>query len=109
MNANLRSLDELSAIALASIAVAILVTAIKYAAYAWTGSVALYSDAMESIVNVVAAVIRAQTGVVIDPLTLHPVLALAPAGMIALGALAGIVPAWKAYRTDVAENLVPSS
>ena len=61
------------------------------------------------IVNVVAAVIRAQTGVVIDPLTLHPVLALAPAGMIVLGALAGIVPAWKAYRTDVAENLVPVS
>ncbi len=61
------------------------------------------------IVTVVAAVIRAQTGVVIDPLTLHPVLALAPAGMIALGALAGIVPAWKAYRTDVAENLVPVS
>ena len=56
MNANLRSLDELSAIALASIAVAILVTAIKYAAYAWTGSVALYSDAMESIVNVVTAI-----------------------------------------------------
>ncbi|MBI3879739.1 MAG: FtsX-like permease family protein [Verrucomicrobia bacterium] len=61
------------------------------------------------IVSVVAAVIREQTGVVIDPLTLHPVLLLAPAGMIALGALAGVVPAWKAYRTDVAENLVPVS
>jgi len=61
------------------------------------------------IVGAVAAVIRAQTGVVIDPWALHPVLALAPAGMIALGALAGVVPAWKAYRTDVAENLVPAS
>jgi putative ABC transport system permease protein len=62
-----------------------------------------------SIVTAVAAVIRAQTGVVIEPLAWHPVLALAPAGMIGLGALAGIVPAWKAYRTDVAENLVPAS
>jgi putative ABC transport system permease protein len=62
-----------------------------------------------SIVTAVAAVIRAQTGVVIEPLAWHPVLALAPVGMIGLGALAGIVPAWKAYRTDVAENLVPAS
>ena len=62
-----------------------------------------------AIITAVAAVIRAQTGVVIDPLTMHPVLLLAPAGMIALGAVAGIVPAWKAYRTDVAENLVPAS
>lgn len=61
------------------------------------------------ILGVVAAVIRAQTGVVIDPLAVHPVLLLAPAGMIGLGALAGIVPAWKAYRTEVAENLVPAS
>jgi cation diffusion facilitator family transporter len=29
---------------------------LKYAAYVWTGSVALYSDALESIVNVVTAV-----------------------------------------------------
>ena len=62
-----------------------------------------------SIVTAVAAVIRAQTGVVIEPLAWHPVLALAPTGMIGLGALAGVVPAWKAYRTDVAENLVPAS
>jgi putative ABC transport system permease protein len=56
-----------------------------------------------------AAVIRAQTGVVLDALAPHPVMFWAPAGMIALGALAGIVPAWKAYRTDVAENLAPAS
>jgi putative ABC transport system permease protein len=56
-----------------------------------------------------AAVIRAQTGVVLDALAPHPVMLWAPAGMIALGALAGIVPAWKAYRTDVAENLAPAS
>jgi cation diffusion facilitator family transporter len=42
--------------ALASIAVAFAVTALKYVAYLLTGSVALYSDALESIVNVVTAV-----------------------------------------------------
>lgn len=42
--------------ALASIAVAFAVMALKYVAYLLTGSVALYSDALESIVNVVTAV-----------------------------------------------------
>ena len=56
----------------------------------------------------VAAVIRAQTGVVIEPLAWSPVLVLAPLGMIALGALAGVVPAVKAYQTDVAEHLAPT-
>lgn len=40
---------------MASIAVALAVMALKYAAYLLTGSVALYSDALESIVNVVTA------------------------------------------------------
>jgi cation diffusion facilitator family transporter len=44
------------AIAAGSIAVALAVLGLKYAAYVWTGSVALYSDALESIVNVVTAV-----------------------------------------------------
>jgi len=38
-----------------SIPVAILVFALKYVAYHLTGSVALYSDALESIVNIIAA------------------------------------------------------
>jgi cation diffusion facilitator family transporter len=44
-------------IAMASVAVAVIVLAIKYAAYRMTGSVALFSDALESIVNVVAGLI----------------------------------------------------
>lgn len=44
-------------VAAASIAVAAAVMAIKYVAYLITGSVALYSDALESIVNVVTAVV----------------------------------------------------
>lgn len=43
-------------IAASSIAVALVVMGIKYVAYVMTGSVALLSDAMESIVNVVTAV-----------------------------------------------------
>jgi putative ABC transport system permease protein len=61
------------------------------------------------IVTVVAGVMRAQTGVVIEPLKFNAVMLWAPAMLIALGALAGIIPALKAYRTDVAENLTPHS
>jgi putative ABC transport system permease protein len=61
------------------------------------------------IVGVVAEVMRAQTGVVLDPFKFNPVMLWAPAALIALGALAGIIPALKAYRTDVAESLAPSS
>ena len=56
-----------------------------------------------------SAIVRAQTGVVVDIFRFHPVLVLAPVGITALGALCGLVPAFKAYRTDVAQNLVPSS
>ena len=61
------------------------------------------------ILATVAGVIRAQTGVVLDPFAFSPVMLWAPALMIALGALAGVVPAVKAYRTSVAEHLVPAS
>ncbi|MEN3791452.1 cation diffusion facilitator family transporter [Fulvimarina sp. MAC3] len=44
-------------IAMASVAIACVVLVIKYAAFYVTGSVALFSDAMESIVNVVAGLI----------------------------------------------------
>ena len=50
------AMDRIGKTATVSIAVAILVTAIKYAASWITGSVALYSDALESIVNVVTAI-----------------------------------------------------
>lgn len=60
-----------------------------------------------AILSGAAVVIRAQTGVVLDALSWHAALLLTPLGMIALGAAAGIAPAMKAYRTDVAENLAP--
>jgi len=58
-----------------------------------------------AIVSIAGSVIRAQTGVVIDPWSWHSVMVWGPLALITLGAAAGIVPAIKAYRVDVAENL----
>lgn len=49
-------MDRSLKIAIGSFVVSICVLAIKYAAYLITGSVALFSDALESIINVVTAV-----------------------------------------------------
>lgn len=62
-----------------------------------------------AILGPVAAAVQAQTGVVLAPFVFHPIMWMAPVGMILAGALAGMIPAWKAYETDVAENLVPMS
>ncbi len=61
------------------------------------------------VVVVASGIIRAQTGVVINPFEPHAVMLHAPLGIIALAALCGVFPALKAYRTDVAENIVPQS
>jgi len=61
------------------------------------------------VASVVAAIIRSETGVVINPWITHPVMLWAPLGMVSLCALSGLVPAWKAYQTDIAGNLAPSS
>ena len=54
-------------------------------------------------------IVRDRTGVVLDAFRPDPAMWLVPLAMIALGALAGLVPAFKAYRTDVASNLTPLS
>ncbi len=54
-------------------------------------------------------IVRAQTGVVLDAFKFDPALWMTPVGMVLLGALAGLVPAFKAYRTDVSSNLTPLS
>lgn len=61
------------------------------------------------LMSAAATVIRAQTGVVLSPLAGHAVMLWAPLALIGAAAVAGLVPAWKAYRTDVAENLAPAS
>jgi cation diffusion facilitator family transporter len=53
--------DVLKLVAMASIGVAAAVMGLKYAAYWVTGSAALYSDALESIVNVITAFIALYT------------------------------------------------
>ena len=85
-----------SAIVLEATAIAVMGTAAGYAVHV-------------AIAFAAAAIVRAQTGVVIDPFAHHPSLVLVPLAMVALGALAGLVPALKAYTTDVADNLVPHS
>jgi len=59
--------------------------------------------------TVTAAVLREQTGVVLNPWQFNAVWLWAPAALIALGALAGTVPAWVAYRMDVAQGLTPDA
>ncbi|HSH17020.1 MAG TPA: ABC transporter permease, partial [Verrucomicrobiae bacterium] len=91
-----RRFTVFATIILESIVIAALGMAIAFAIY-----LAIMSGA--------ANVIRAQTGVVLNPFAWHPVMLWAPLGMIAAAALAGVVPAFKAYRTDVASNLTPVS
>lgn len=61
------------------------------------------------IFTVVASVIRSEMGVVLEVTQWHPVMLWAPGAMIGLSALAGLIPAVKAYRTNVADHLVPVS
>lgn len=62
-----------------------------------------------ALLSGVAALIRAQTGVVLSVWQWQPVLAACPLAMIVLCALGGVVPALKAYRLSVAETLAPLS
>ena len=62
-----------------------------------------------AIFSVVAAVIRSEMGVVLTAMQWHPVMLWAPMVRIVLSALAGLVPAFKAYRTNVADYLTPVS
>jgi cation diffusion facilitator family transporter len=58
---HLQPADRLKLVALASIVVAMAVMGLKYLAYWRTGSAALYSDALESIVNLITAVVALYT------------------------------------------------
>jgi putative ABC transport system permease protein len=54
------------------------------------------------------AVVKSQTGVVLDPWSGHIVFMLAPAAVVLLAAVAGVLPAQQAYATDVATHLTPT-
>ncbi len=89
-------LTVFGAIVVESAAIAALGMAMAFAIYA-------------AVVGAASEIIRAQTGVVIDPFALHPVMLVAPTGIVALAALCGVFPAIKAYRTDVAGGIAPTS
>ncbi|MDF1800930.1 MAG: FtsX-like permease family protein, partial [Planctomycetota bacterium] len=57
------------------------------------------------ILTTAAGVVRAETGVVLELWRGHPALWWTPLGMLLLGGLAGLLPAFKAYATDVAQTL----
>ena len=61
------------------------------------------------VVAVANVALRQVSGFTVAPLALEAAELWVVAGSIALGALAGIGPAWRAYRTEVAENLAPTS
>jgi putative ABC transport system permease protein len=62
-----------------------------------------------AILSAAFVVVRAQTGVVLDALRIDPALWLTPVAIVMMGAAAGLVPAFKAYRTDVVSSLTPLS
>jgi putative ABC transport system permease protein len=61
------------------------------------------------IMTAAESILRNEIGVTLRPFEWHEVMAIVPLGLVALGAVVGIVPALKAYSTDVAENLIPQS
>ena len=61
------------------------------------------------IMSATVYLVREQTGVVLNVFQFDSMWIFTPLLMIAVGAIAGIIPAFKAYGTDVAENLSPTS
>lgn len=57
----------------------------------------------------VAGIVRNQTGVTLTVFSWNWALVWMPALLVGGSALMGLIPAWKAYRTDVARNLSPLS
>jgi putative ABC transport system permease protein len=78
---------------------------------AFTGALgALAGFAVYAAILAVAGVLlRDSTGVLLEWWRWDPVLAWAPLGMVGLCALAGLIPAWQAYRVDVGAGLAPRS
>lgn len=61
------------------------------------------------IMRAAAAIVASETGVILDPFGAHRILMIVPMAMLSLGVLAGLLPAWRAYRTDVARHLVSTN
>ncbi|MCA8960701.1 MAG: ABC transporter permease [Planctomycetes bacterium] len=62
-----------------------------------------------AIFAVAAWFVGSQVGVILEIDFGHPIFWQAPLGLTLVGAVSGLVPAFKAYRTGVADNLIPTS
>jgi putative ABC transport system permease protein len=91
-----RRMTVFSAIVLEAVSITSLGVLVGYIVYG-----AIFTTAM--------VIVRQTTGVVLDAFTPDHSLWLAPLAMVILGGFAGLLPALKAYRTDVASNLVAHS
>ncbi len=54
----------------------------------------------------IAGIVQRETGVALSPFSDNSAMLWAPLGMLGIGLLSGILPAIKAYRTDVSRNLI---
>jgi len=61
------------------------------------------------LMSAASVIIRRETGVLLEVFSWAPVVAVVPGALLLLCALAGLVPAWKAYRLPVADALTPVS
>ncbi|MCM8531121.1 MAG: ABC transporter permease [Lentisphaeraceae bacterium] len=62
-----------------------------------------------AILSIAGQIIRAQTGILLETFKYSHALWLGPVAMILLSLFVAMIPALKAYKTDVAENLKPTS
>jgi putative ABC transport system permease protein len=85
---------------------AVIVT--EAAVIAFIGSIGGYA-VYATILTMTKIIVKTQTGVVLNLWQIEAMLWLTPLLMLAIGALAGLLPAFKAYQTDVAEHLAPTS
>ncbi len=61
------------------------------------------------LIGAAGGLLAARAGVAVSAWTVRPEEFLLLIGVVALGGLAGVVPAIRAYRTDIADGLSPSS
>lgn len=107
MNERRRELGILRTLGARRRTVFALVTA-EGAAVAAFGAVGAYF-VYGAILTAAGTILRHQVGVVLNTWSWNGVLLWAPAALVLLGALAGAIPAIKAYRLEVAEALAPDS
>ncbi|MDX1950954.1 MAG: ABC transporter permease [Verrucomicrobiota bacterium] len=61
------------------------------------------------LIEMISGILSATVGLTLDGFSLHPALWIIPAAYGLMGALAGLVPGWRAYSSEVARGLSPQS